>query len=173
MFCHVTRDFAYPRPASMAIFQLIMAFGFFYYAMGWPGQIYVLTVLIGTGYGAHWAILPASVSELFGLKSFGALYNFLTLANPAGTLIFSEVIASGIYYYYAKKQASLQLQYPISVLIKPLQNDKSLTCAGSICYSLTSGILSVSCIIASVFSLIVVYRTRRVYAQLYGNNSRS
>ena len=89
VFVILTRDFAYPRPLAMAIFQVIMAVGFFYYAMGWPGQIYVVTVLIGLGYGAHWAILPASVSELFGLKSLGALYNCLTLSNPAGSLIFS------------------------------------------------------------------------------------
>ncbi|XP_062115932.1 protein NUCLEAR FUSION DEFECTIVE 4-like [Humulus lupulus] len=167
----ITRDFAYPRPLAMAIFQVIMAVGFFYYAMGWPGQIYVLTVLIGLGYGAHWAILPASVSELFGLKSFGALYNFLTLSNPAGSLIFSEALASGIYDYYAEKQASLLLQNPISVATKPLQEDKSLTCLGSICYSLTCGILSGLCIVAAMLSLIVVYRTRRVYSQLYGSSN--
>ncbi|PON95769.1 Major facilitator [Trema orientale] len=166
----VTRDFAYPRPVSMAIFQLIMTFGFIYYAMGWPGQIYVVTVLIGISYGALWAIAIASVSELFGLKSFGSLYNFLTLANPAGSLIFSELLASGIYDYYAEKQAAHQLQYPVSALTKPIHNDKSLTCEGTICYSLTCGILSGVCIVATMLTLIVVYRTRRVYAQLYGNH---
>ncbi|CAE6100642.1 unnamed protein product [Arabidopsis arenosa] len=32
----------------------------------------------------------STASELFGLKKFGALYNFLTLANPAGSLVFSD-----------------------------------------------------------------------------------
>ncbi|KAF4395125.1 hypothetical protein G4B88_017995 [Cannabis sativa] len=160
-------DFAYPRPLAMAMLQVIMAFGFFYYAMGWPGQIYVVTVLIGLGYGSHWAILPAAVSELFGLKSFGALYNFLTLSNPAGSLIFSEALASGLYDYYAEKQASLLLQNPISTL----GQDKSLTCLGTICYSLTCGILSGLCIVAAMLSLVVVYRTRRVYTQLYGSSN--
>ncbi|KAM6594675.1 hypothetical protein CsatA_002378 [Cannabis sativa] len=163
----ITRDFAYPRPLAMAILQVIMAFGFFYYAMGWPGQIYVVTVLIGLGYGSHWAILPAAVSELFGLKSFGALYNFLTLSNPAGSLIFSEALASGLYDYYAEKQASLLLKNPISTL----GQDKSLTCLGTICYSLTCGILSGLCIVAAMLSLVVVYRTRRVYTQLYGSSN--
>ncbi|KAF4361599.1 hypothetical protein F8388_007615 [Cannabis sativa] len=163
----VKRDFAYPRPLAMAMLQVIMAFGFFYYAMGWPGQIYVVTVLIGLGYGSHWAILPAAVSELFGLKSFGALYNFLTLSNPAGSLIFSEALASGLYDYYAEKQASLLLQNPISTL----GQDKSLTCLGTICYSLTCGILSGLCIVAAMLSLVVVYRTRRVYTQLYGSSN--
>jgi MFS family permease len=65
--------------------------------MAWPGTMYVGTLLVGVGYGAHWAIVPAAASELFGVKNFGALYNFLTVANPAGSLVFSGVIASGIY----------------------------------------------------------------------------
>lgn len=167
----VVRDYAYPRPMAMAVAQVIMAFGLFYYAVGLPGQIYVSTVLIGLGYGAHWAVLPAAASELFGLKSFGALYNFLTMANPAGSLIFSEVIASGIYDYYAEKQAALRHQDPSSLLIKPLMYDDDLTCVGTICYSITCGILSGICIVAAVLSMILVYRTRRVYTQLYGNPS--
>ncbi|KAL6181788.1 hypothetical protein ACLB2K_048437 [Fragaria x ananassa] len=165
----IVRDYAYPRPVAMAVVQVIMAVGLFYYAVGFPGQIYVSTVLIGLGYGAHWAILPAAASELFGLKSFGALYNFLTMANPAGSLIFSEVIASGIYDYYAEKQATLRQQNPSSMLLKPLGDDDDLSCEGTICYSITFGILSALCIVASGLSMIVVYRTRRVYTQLYGN----
>ncbi|KAE8123865.1 hypothetical protein FH972_018786 [Carpinus fangiana] len=155
----VIRKFSYPRPVVMAVVQVIMAIGLFYYTMGWPGEIYVVTLLIGLGYGAHWAIVPAAASELFGLKSFGALYNFLTLASPAGSLIFSGVIASGIYDYYAEKQAAM--------LAVPLKDDDSLTCEGSICYSITFGILSGLCIVATALSLIVVHRTKRVYAQLY------
>ncbi|XP_015882179.3 protein NUCLEAR FUSION DEFECTIVE 4 [Ziziphus jujuba] len=167
----IVRDYAYPRPVALAAFQFIMAFGLLYYAISWPGQIYVVTVLLGLGYGAHWAILPAAASELFGLKSFGALYNFLTMANPAGSLIFSEVIASAIYDYYAEKQASLRQQYSTSMLtMKPFHKDTTLTCVGSICYSLTCGILSGLCIVASVLSLVVVHRTKRVYAQLYGKS---
>lgn len=170
MFCCFARDFAYPRLVALSVVQVIMAIGLLYYALGWPGQIYVVTVLTGLGYGAHWAIVPASASELFGLKSFGALYNFLTLASPAGSLIFSEVIASGIYDHYAEQQAAEQQHLLMSVVTKPLRDDDSLSCVGSICYSLTCGILSGLCIIAAGLSFIVVYRTRRVYAQLYGNS---
>ncbi|KAJ7956034.1 Protein NUCLEAR FUSION DEFECTIVE 4-like [Quillaja saponaria] len=166
----ITRRFSYPRPATMAVVQILMAFGFFYSLMGWPGEIYVITVLIGVGYGAHLAIVPASASELFGLKSFGALYNFLTLAIPAGSVIFSGVIASGIYDYYAEKQASFQLQDLRAMSVIHLQKEDSLSCEGSICYSLTFGILSGLCIVATVLSSIIVFRTKRVYAQLYGKS---
>ncbi|XP_058226404.1 protein NUCLEAR FUSION DEFECTIVE 4-like [Rhododendron vialii] len=162
----IIRNYGYPRPVAMAFVQVFMACGLFYYAMGWPGEIYVLTVIIGLGYGAHWAIMPAAISELFGLKSFGALYNFLTLASPAGSLIFSGVLASGIYDYEAEKQASLK-QKALGVLM----DDDSLSCSGSICYSITCGILSGLCAIAAVLSSIVVYRTKSVYTQLYGKQT--
>ncbi|XP_019196770.1 PREDICTED: protein NUCLEAR FUSION DEFECTIVE 4-like [Ipomoea nil] len=158
---NIVRNYAYPRPVAMAAVQIVMAFVLFFYSMGWPGAIYVLSVMVGLCYGAHWAIVPAAISELFGLKSFGALYNFLTLASPAGSLVFSGVIASGIYDYQAKQQQQLTRASNL------LADDEVLTCTGTICYSLTCGIMSALCIIAFVLSLIVVHRTKRVYAQLY------
>ncbi|XP_009623438.1 protein NUCLEAR FUSION DEFECTIVE 4-like [Nicotiana tomentosiformis] len=165
---NIVKHYAYPRPVAMAAVQVVMAFALFFYAMGWPGSIYVVSVVIGLCYGAHWAIVPAAVSELFGLKSFGALYNFLTLASPAGSLIFSGVIASGIYDYQAKQQHEHRVQGSGLGLGVPLIKDDYLTCYGSICYSLTMGIMSGLCIIAFILSLIVVHRTKRVYAQIYG-----
>lgn len=155
----VVRKYAYPRPVAMAAVQVVMACSLFYYAVGAPGAIYVLSVVMGSCYGAHWAIVPSAASELFGLKSFGALYNFLTLASPAGSMIFSGIIASGIYDYEAKIQSA-----------HAVIDGEALTCYGTICYSITCGILSVLCLVAFFMSMTVVYRTKRVYAQLYGNS---
>ncbi|KAJ0988806.1 hypothetical protein J5N97_007162 [Dioscorea zingiberensis] len=104
----IVRDHAYPRPVAMAVAQVLMAVGHLFFAMGWPGTMYIGTLLIGLGFGAHWAIVPAAASELFGLKNFGTLYNFLTVANPAGSLVFSGLIASVIYDYQAEKQSHVQ-----------------------------------------------------------------
>ncbi|MQL82801.1 hypothetical protein Taro_015272 [Colocasia esculenta] len=101
----VVRDYAYPRPVATSIAQVVMAIGHFFLAMAWPGTMYIAMLFIGLGYGDFWAIVPAACSELFGLKIFGALYNFLTVANPAGSLVFSGVIASSIYDYEAEKQS--------------------------------------------------------------------
>jgi hypothetical protein len=159
----IVRDYAYPRPVAMAVAQVLMAIGHFFLAMGWPGAMYIGTLLIGLGYGAHWAIVPAAASELFGLKKFGALYNFLTLANPAGSLVFSGLIASSIYDLEAEKQAQKRHQFPSSFLY-----DEPLKCEGAVCYCLTSLIMSAFCIIAVVLSMILVRRTKVVYAHLYG-----
>ncbi|CAL5370280.1 unnamed protein product [Camellia sinensis] len=168
----IVRDYAYPRPVAMAVAQVIMAFGHLFIAMGWPGAMYIGTLLIGLGYGAHWAIVPAAASELFGLKKFGALYNFLTLANPAGSLVFSGVIASSIYDSEAEKQAHRpHHQRDLgSIILGSLGSDEPLKCDGSICFFLTSMIMSGLCLIAVVLSMILVYRTRSVYAHLYGKS---
>ncbi|KAL9457977.1 hypothetical protein AB3S75_006929 [Citrus x aurantiifolia] len=140
----IVRDYAYPRPVAMAVAQFVMAIGHIFLGMGWPGVMYVGTLLIGLGYGAHWAIVPAAASELFGLKKFGALYNFLTLANPAGSMF-----------------ASMP------------RVDEPLKCEGSICYFLTSMIMSGLCIVAVILSMILVHRTTNVYSHLYGKSRSS
>ncbi|XAR52015.1 hypothetical protein NMG60_11006842 [Bertholletia excelsa] len=171
----IVRDYAYPRPVAMAVAQIIMAFGHFFLAMGWNGAMYIGTLLIGLGYGAHWAIVPAAASELFGLKKFGALYNFLTLANPAGSLIFSGLIASSIYDREAEKQA-YQPHHPPngwntgSIFLSSLNLDEPPKCEGAVCFFLTSMIMSGLCMVAVVLSMILVYRTKIVYAHLYGKS---
>ncbi|XP_006352868.1 protein NUCLEAR FUSION DEFECTIVE 4-like [Solanum tuberosum] len=168
----IVRDNAYPRHAAMAIAQVVMAFGHFFFAMGWPGAVYIGTLLVGLGYGAHWAIVPAAASELFGLKNFGALYNFLIIANPAGSLVFSGLIASSIYDMEAEKQAQQphERRLMASVLTRFLNMDEPLKCEGTICFFLTSLIMSGLCIVAAVLSMILVYRTKTVYANLYGRS---
>ncbi|XP_024011545.1 probable transporter mch1 [Eutrema salsugineum] len=102
----------------MSAVQVIMSLGLIYCAIDWPGKIYVVTIVIGMGYGTHCAIAPASVSDIFGLKSFGSLYNFHIIALPIGAFVFSGVIASNIYDYYARKQAG------------PTIETESLMCTG-------------------------------------------
>jgi MFS family permease len=150
-----------------------MAIGHFTFAMAWPGTMYIGTLLIGLGYGAHWAIVPAAASELFGVKNFGALYNFLTVANPAGSLVFSGIIASGIYDYEAKKQASQHLNsmvvtMPGRLLGMVSDATPALKCEGAICFFISSLIMSGFCVIAVILSLILVHRTKIVYTNLYG-----
>ncbi|KAK9108503.1 hypothetical protein Syun_024514 [Stephania yunnanensis] len=175
----IVRDYAYPRPVAMAVAQAVMAVGHFFFAMGWPGAMHVGTLLIGLGYGAHWAIVPAAASELFGLKNFGALYNFLTLANPGGSLIFSGLIASSIYDHEAEKQSHHRqhLQQNLTPMLRKILDvapgpgaEEPLKCVGAICYFLSSMIMCGLCIIAVVLSMILVRRTKIVYTNLYGKS---
>uniref|UniRef100_A0A804LU35 Nodulin-like domain-containing protein n=1 Tax=Zea mays TaxID=4577 RepID=A0A804LU35_MAIZE len=170
----IVKDYAYPRAIALGIAQILIAIGHFNFAMAWPGTMYVGTLLVGVGYGAHWAIVPAAASELFGVKNFGALYNFLTVANPAGSLVFSGVIASGIYDAEAAKQA--QQRHSTSKLLATSgrvvsvvsEAAPALKCEGAICFFLSSLIMAGFCVVAFGLSLILVYRTKVVYAGLYG-----
>ncbi|XP_058103112.1 protein NUCLEAR FUSION DEFECTIVE 4-like [Magnolia sinica] len=173
----IARDYAYPRPVLMAVAQVVMVVGHFFFAMAWPGTMHVGTLLIGLGYGVHWAVVPAAASELFGLRNFGALYNFLTIANPAGSLVFSGLIASSIYDHEAEKQAHMHKhgRYSSSMLGRMLLDrlldaDDPPQCEGAVCYFLTSLIMSGLCIVAVFLSLILVHRTKIVYAHLYGKS---
>ncbi|KAI0530655.1 hypothetical protein KFK09_000202 [Dendrobium nobile] len=167
----IVSDYAFPRPIALAVAQAVMVVGHFFIGMGWPGAMYIGTLLIGLGYGGHWAIVPAAASELFGVKNFGALYNFLTVANPAGSLIFSGLIASSIYDYEAQKQN--QNHHVLTSVTEELHyrrrlKEQVLRCEGAICFFLSSMIMSGLCIIAVILSLVLVYRTKIVYANLYG-----
>ncbi|KAK8962310.1 hypothetical protein KSP40_PGU009901 [Platanthera guangdongensis] len=164
----IVSDHAYPRPVAMAVAQSVMAVGHFFIGMGWPGAMYIGTLLIGLGYGAHWAIVPAAASELFGLKNFGALYNFLTVANPAGSLIFSGLIASHIYDYEADRQSHNHQNHKSATGRSSRLAEKALKCEGAVCFFLSSMIMSGLCILAVILSLILVHRTKIVYSNLYG-----
>ncbi|MCE3052017.1 hypothetical protein HAX54_051423 [Datura stramonium] len=82
-------------------------------------------------------------------------------------LLYSSIIW-GIYDYQAKQQHEHRVHVCGPGQGVPLVKDEFLTCYGSICYSLTMGIMSGLCIIAFILSMIVVHRTKRVYAQIYG-----
>jgi MFS family permease len=143
---------------ALAVIQAVMSLGLCYYSIGLVGQIYVIAITMGFGYGAHWSIALAATSEIFGLKNFGTMYNFLTTASPIGSLLVSG-LASTLYDYYAEQQAKYRND-----------NNELLLCEGNICYSLTCGILAVVCLFAAGLSLIIVQRTKRFYSQLYGKS---
>ncbi|CAM0904897.1 unnamed protein product [Alopecurus aequalis] len=167
----IVRERTYPRHIALALAQLLMAGGHFLFAMAWPGTMYVGTFLVGLGYGAHWAIVPAAVSELFGVKHFGAMYNFLTVANPTGSLIFSGLIASTFYDYEAGKQAhqpqSSALTSPQVLRGMGLLENGPLKCEGAVCFFVSSLIMSAFCVVGAGLSLVIVHRTKRVYSHLY------
>jgi len=150
---------------ALAVIQAMMSLGLLYYVMGLVGHVYVVGIANGFGYGAHWSIALAAASELFGVKNFGTLYNFLTMASPAGSLFLSGFVASTIYDYYAEQQAKHRM-------VQSLNNNELLLCEGNVCFSLTCGILALVCLFAASLSLVIVHRTRRFYAQLYVESRR-
>ncbi|KAF3786090.1 NUCLEAR FUSION DEFECTIVE 4 protein [Nymphaea thermarum] len=149
----LVRNHAFPRPVSMIVAEVAMAVGLIILAMSLAGSMYIGTMLIGLSHGVHWA--PATVSEIFGLKHFATLYNFLTMTSPTGAFFFSSAVAGTMYDLEAQKQ---QKRY----------GGHGQECVGVSCFFAAYLIMAGVCIAASVSSLVLVYRTRVVYKSIYG-----
>ncbi|GJP39792.1 hypothetical protein CLOM_g24133 [Closterium sp. NIES-68] len=103
---HVVKEHVLPRPVLLLMAQSLMAVGHVFFALAFPTSLHLGSVIVGLSYGVHWSIMPATASELFGLKHFGMLYNTLTAACPFGSFVFSGLIAGYLYDREAEKDHS-------------------------------------------------------------------
>lgn len=129
-----------------------MVVAFVLYALALNGTLYVATALLGVCYGFQYSLMVPTASELFGLKHFGIIYNFMLLGNPIGALLFSGLLAGNVYDAEATKQGNS-------------------TCLGPDCFRLTFLILAGICGVGSILSIILTLRIRPVYQSLYSSGS--
>ncbi|CAA6672628.1 unnamed protein product [Spirodela intermedia] len=94
---HFARSRMLPRPAWMAATQVLMAAAHGLFAFALRGTLYASTAILGTCYGFQFSVMIPTASELFGLKHFGVIYNFMILGNPLGALLFSGFLAGYVY----------------------------------------------------------------------------
>ncbi|KAL7191492.1 hypothetical protein ACSBR2_023549 [Camellia fascicularis] len=149
---HFVRSKTIPRTVWTALTQIIMIIAFLLYASALNGTLYAATALLGICYGVQFAIMIPTASELFGLKHFGIIYNFMLLGNPIGALLFSGLLAGYVYdAEVAKQQGS--------------------TCLGPNCYRLTFLVLAGVCGLGTILTIILTIRIRSVYQMLYAGGS--
>ncbi|XP_021731762.1 protein NUCLEAR FUSION DEFECTIVE 4-like [Chenopodium quinoa] len=141
-----------PRTVWMTVTQLIMVVAFLFYAYALTGTLLVATASLGICYGVQTAIMIPTASELFGLKHFGVIYNFIQFGNPIGALLFSGMLAGHVYDAEANKQG-------VSI------------CIGASCFKLTFLVLAGLCGLGSLLSIILTLRIRPVYQMLYAGGS--
>ncbi|KAL0429761.1 UNVERIFIED_CONTAM: hypothetical protein Sradi_0602100 [Sesamum radiatum] len=149
---HFVRSKTIPRTFWMGITQIIMVLTFLLYASALNGTLYAATALLGICYGVQFGIMIPTASELFGLKHFGIIFNFMALGNPAGALLFSGWLAGQIYDAEAAKQLTS-------------------SCMGPSCFRLTFLILAGICGLGTLLSIILTIRLRPVYQMLYAGGS--
>ncbi|KAL6996664.1 hypothetical protein U1Q18_006793 [Sarracenia purpurea var. burkii] len=150
---HFVRSKIIPRTIWMTLAQAIMIVIFLLYASAIDGTLYAATGLLGICYGVQFAIMIPTASELFGLKHFGIIFNFMQLGNPIGALLFSGLLAGYVYDTEAAKQQG------------------SSSCTGSSCFRLTFLVLAGMCGLGSILSVILTIRIRPVYQMLYAGGS--
>lgn len=142
----------------MAATQVLMAVAHGLFAFAFRGTLYASTAILGTCYGFQFSVMIPTASELFGLKHFGVIYNFMILGNPLGALLFSGFLAGYVYDREAAKQGGAA-------------SASGGTCLGGGCFRLTFEVLAAVCVLGSVLSTILTLRTRPVYRTLYSGGS--
>ncbi|KVH99061.1 Major facilitator superfamily domain, general substrate transporter [Cynara cardunculus var. scolymus] len=141
-----------PRTFWTMVTQIIMVLTYLLYASALDGTLYAATALLGTCYGVQIAIMISTSSELFGLKNFGIIFNFMQLGNPLGALLFSGMLAGYIYDTEEAKQGTS-------------------SCMGPACFRFTFLVLACVCGVGTILSLILTLRIRPVYQMLYAGGS--
>ncbi|XP_058226679.1 protein NUCLEAR FUSION DEFECTIVE 4 [Rhododendron vialii] len=149
---HFVRSKTIPRTVWMAFAQIIMIVAFLLYASAISGTLYAATALLGICYGVQIAIMIPVASELFGLKHFGVIFNFMGLGNPLAALLFSGLLAGYVYDIEEAKQGGS-------------------SCLGPNCFRLTFYVLASMCGLGSILSIILTIRIKPVYQMLYAGGS--
>ncbi|GFQ01006.1 hypothetical protein PHJA_002244500 [Phtheirospermum japonicum] len=141
-----------PRTFWMAVTQALMILTFLLYASALNGTLHAATALLGICYGVQFGIMIPTASELFGLKDFGVIFNFMQLGNPVGALLFSGLLAGQVYDMEAAKQLGS-------------------SCIGPNCFRLTFLVLAGVCGLGTLLSIVLTVRIRPVYQMLYAGGS--
>ncbi|KAK6135511.1 hypothetical protein DH2020_030764 [Rehmannia glutinosa] len=130
----------------------LMAITYLLFASALDGTLFAATSLLGICYGFQFSIMVPTASELFGLKHFGMIFNFMSLGNPLGAYLFSGLLAGFLYDNEAARQ-------------------HSKTCLGPDCFRLTFIVLSGVCVIGTMLSVVLTVRLIPVYKMLYAGGS--
>uniref|UniRef100_A0A0C9QNL4 TSA: Wollemia nobilis Ref_Wollemi_Transcript_16030_2065 transcribed RNA sequence n=1 Tax=Wollemia nobilis TaxID=56998 RepID=A0A0C9QNL4_9CONI len=140
--------FGVPRPLLTAAAGLVQSCGYLLVvaASYFPWALYLGSAVIGLSFGANWSLNPTTVSELFGLRHFGTLYNVVLIGNPVVSYVLSVWVAGYLYDRESGRQGG--------------------ECKGSECFNLTFAILACVCMLAALASLLLCVRTRHLYQKL-------
>ena len=131
------------RPVLMAVTLATMAVGHIVIASGFPGNLYVGSVLVGICYGSQWSLMPTITSELFGVRHMGTIFNTIAIANPVGSYVLSVKVIGYIY----DKEAS---------------GDDD-TCYGTRCFMLSFLIMAAVAFLGCLVAVALFFRTKRFY----------
>eukprot|EP00798_Chlamydomonas_sp_ICE-L_P013433 gene13433-19288_t len=72
--------------------MLVLSFGGMWATS--PQDLFSITLIAGVGFGGHWSVIPAIVSDIFGLNSFASNYTFIQFAPALGGFLLATVLTS-------------------------------------------------------------------------------
>ena len=147
--------YKWPRPACLTFVLFVSCIAHLLIAFNTPYGLYVGSVIMGFCFGAEWTYLFTIISELFGLKHYGTLYNYGSLAAPLGSFIFNVRVAGHLY-----DREGLRQLVALGVRRK---HGEEFHCYGVKCYQLAYLIITGATFVTAIVSLILVARTRKYY----------
>ncbi|KAH0691730.1 hypothetical protein KY290_019921 [Solanum tuberosum] len=87
----------WPRPLFMVFTLAAMTGGHVIIASGFPGNLYVGSLLVGICYGSQWSLMPTISKEIFGVVHMGTIFNTIAIASPVGSYVLSVRVIGYIY----------------------------------------------------------------------------
>uniref|UniRef100_A0A0D6QWV2 Uncharacterized protein n=1 Tax=Araucaria cunninghamii TaxID=56994 RepID=A0A0D6QWV2_ARACU len=166
---HFIRKAGVPRPVWMAASQVLMIVGYITMAVGMQGSLYIGSIIVGICYGVRLSISVPTASELFGLKYYGMIYNFLILNLPLGSFLFSGLLAGILYDIEASKDERVGVVEKFSRLLSGQFSglDDGKTCVGAHCYRLVFLVMAGVCLLGLGLDLLLTFRMRKLYMNIY------
>ncbi|EFJ37680.1 hypothetical protein SELMODRAFT_402179 [Selaginella moellendorffii] len=119
----------YPRTLCLLIDQMIMALCCLLLATGLISSLFIGSALTGLSYGAYWTLIPAILSEVFGVHNFTVLYKLVSLGPPLGSYILSAKVMGSLY----DEEAALYRQKSGGASVSAGGDDLN-NCYGSKCF---------------------------------------
>ncbi|KAL5225875.1 hypothetical protein ABZP36_012514 [Zizania latifolia] len=156
---YLVRSRTLPRTALIACTQVVMVITYLLFALGQHATLHVSVALLGICYGVQFSVMVSTSSELFGLKHFGKIFNFISLGNPLGALLFNS-LAGYVYDREVEKQHATTM-------------DSDIACHGPNCFRLTFCVLAGMASLGTLLSIVLTVRIWPVYQMLYAGGSFS
>ncbi|KAF8531646.1 major facilitator superfamily domain-containing protein [Gautieria morchelliformis] len=120
-----------------------------------PNHLWLASLLLGSGYGGIFGLLPTVTMEWFGLAHFSENWGFVTLAPLLGGNIFSVLFGWNVDAHVPR---STDLT---SGPRAPASGLAGQCFEGRVCYASTLLITTLACVLALFLSVVAAWRDRR------------
>ncbi|KAL6763885.1 major facilitator superfamily domain-containing protein [Haematococcus lacustris] len=121
---HALHAYATPRPVFLLLAGGLTACSSWLLASGVSlRSLYAISLMSGCAFGGHWALVPATASDLFGMTSFASVYSTMQFAPCLASFGFATLLAG-------------------SVLATELRRQGGPECVGTTCFGATFAVVA-------------------------------
>ncbi|KAI9795420.1 MAG: putative monocarboxylate transporter mch1 [Candelina submexicana] len=137
------KRFTVSRMTFLLIFSLILSLGQILLASGFIQQhgerFWLVSALIGAGYGAAFSLTPIICSVVWGVENFGTNWGLVAVVPAFGATVWG-IVYSAMYQKAAGQQEHGDLPDLLTdrmLIVKVLEKAEEMLCYGKACYAST------------------------------------